>query len=466
MEWDDIVYLLLLFSSIGFGKYFRNIEDKNIKRNVASLVGSVIILIASGYHFWHPLIFILANAIIIKCLSKKIIHKVSFAFSFAYLFFFRNTILFGIPYPPAHLNLIQMIMTLKLIGLAFELHDTNKGLKEERKDAEFEAMKIPEPSFSDIVHYSLCYVGVLTGPYFSYRMYLDMLNTPFGKYVNCWDQTIERVKLIPLYVVIFLALNKYFPFDYALTDEFYNERSLGFRLWYVLPLFGQFKTRMYIGMRLSEAVFTMSGLGAYPAETTPLPGKGPSKDHQLLEIIANDEEKAKNTKYSYRGIHNIEPYGAEFDYTVRQAMKSWNMTVQYWLAAYVYKRFPYKAYRVFATFIVSAVWHGMYAGYYCCICSVPLYLPIEDIYYKNLKDIKVSPPVSWIWFMVVYWWRMFLMGYWGITFRLLTLSACFKYWSSVYFIPTLITLVMLAVSFVIFPKPKRTDRPAQDKKIK
>jgi type IV secretory pathway VirB3-like protein len=38
----------------------------------------------------------------------------SFFFTFAYLFFFRMTEFFGIPYPPSHTNLVQMIVTLKV----------------------------------------------------------------------------------------------------------------------------------------------------------------------------------------------------------------------------------------------------------------------------------------------------------------------------------------------------------------
>lgn len=61
------------------------------------------------------------------------------------------------------------------------------------------------------------------------------------------------------------------------------------------------------------------------------------------------------------------------------------MCIQYWMAYVVYKRFPNKALRTAATFIVSAVWHGIYAGYYLCLCVVPFYLPIEDIWEKLLR---------------------------------------------------------------------------------
>lgn len=71
-------------------------------------------------------------------------------------------------------------------------------------------------------------------------------------------------------------------FQYALSDEFYDERSVLYRLWYLLPSFFNFRMRMYIGMCLSECVFTMSGLGAYPAITDPRPGQGPTKEYSAL----------------------------------------------------------------------------------------------------------------------------------------------------------------------------------------
>lgn len=69
---------------------------------------------------------------------------------------------------------------------------------------------------------------------------------------------------------------------------------------------------------------------------------------------------------------------------MREAIKHWNITVQYWLATYIYKRFPYKKYRTAVTLLMSSVWHGVYAGYYFCIGTVPLALMYEDIWAKLL----------------------------------------------------------------------------------
>jgi len=449
MEWDDVVYLALLIFSIAFGKFLRQIEDLKTRRHVATLVGVSIVLLVSGKHIFHPLFVVLVNSLFIFFLDKKVVHIASFTFSFLYLLFFRMTEYFGIPYPPPHTNLVQMILTLKIVGLAFEVHDTH--VQKSNPPPDYEFTKVEPPSLVDILEYSFCYVGVLTGPYYSYRTYHDAFSKTFSKYAPCEAWTFERLKLLPMFAVFFLVASYFYPLQYVKGDEFNNERSLLYRLWYILPSFFIFRMRMYIGMRMSEGVCIMAGVGAYPTFSKPKPGKGPSMEYEKLVDMYKDDQKAKSVEYDFTTVHNIEPYGAEFDYTVRSSMKSWNMSVQYWLATFVYRRFPIKPYRTLVTFVLSSFWHGVYAGYYLCIGSAPLYLPVEDIYYKNLKDVKVSPMVSIAWFWVCYWWRMLLMGYWGIAFSLLHVNAALALWRSVYFIPSIISILMLVVSRFIFP---------------
>lgn len=54
----------------------------------------------------------------------------------------------------------------------------------------------------------------------------------------------------------------------------------------------------------------------------------------------------------------------------------------------------FMACRLPVTFLVSSFWHGIYAGHYMCLSSVPFYLPIEDIYVKHLRDPNRNPTVS------------------------------------------------------------------------
>lgn len=45
-----------------------------------------------------------------------------------------------------------------------------------------------------------------------------------------------------------------------------------------------------------------------------------------------------DVEYSFETVHNLDIHGCELAPTVREGMRAWNMTVQYWLASYVYKR--------------------------------------------------------------------------------------------------------------------------------
>jgi len=48
-------------------------------------------------------------------------------------------------------------------------------------------------------------------------------------------------------------------------------------------------------------------------------------------------------QYNFEAVHNLDLHGCELAPTVREGMRAWNMTVQYWLATYVYKRVPANA---------------------------------------------------------------------------------------------------------------------------
>lgn len=82
MEWDDIVYLLMLFSCIGFGHFLRQIKNKRSQKWVATAFGFLIVFIASGRHILHPLITVLVNALIIIHGNKRLVPTVYRAYSF------------------------------------------------------------------------------------------------------------------------------------------------------------------------------------------------------------------------------------------------------------------------------------------------------------------------------------------------------------------------------------------------
>ncbi|PNF42393.1 hypothetical protein B7P43_G02550 [Cryptotermes secundus] len=364
---------------------------------------------------------------------------------------------FGIPYPPAHTNLIQMMVTLKVVGLAFEVHNTAAAERKKGQDcnaaiAELETTEV-HPSFLDIFHYTFCYIGIMTGPYYTYRTYHDWLTYPFMSYAPCKDATIQKMKYVPMFAIFFLIASAVFPLQYAVSEEFYSERSLFYRIWYITPTFFIFRMRLYVGMVLSECVCTMAGLGAYPEFTEPSAGHGPTKEFTKLIEIASNHLLAKKEKYNFETIHNIDPYGSDFVPTFRGGMKCWNMCIQYWLAVNVYKRLPRNQFRALITMTVSAIWHGVYLGYYLCLMSAPMYLPVEDVYVKIRKDTTGWEAKAWDFFL--WFFKMQAFSYMAIVFLLLRIDLTIKFWSSIYFAGHVVAIILFVLGKFILKSRKK-----------
>lgn len=89
---------------------------------------------------------------------------------FGYLFFFRLADKFGLPLSSGQTNLIEMIIVLRVVGVAFEINGSwlavGKAKKEENKDVkekDDDFLEIINPDLQDLFHYSFNYIGLLTG---------------------------------------------------------------------------------------------------------------------------------------------------------------------------------------------------------------------------------------------------------------------------------------------------------------
>ncbi|KAH1024971.1 lysophospholipid acyltransferase 7 [Dendroctonus ponderosae] len=438
MSFDDIIYLFFLMFSIGFGTYYRKIENPKSRKHIGAAVGFLIVLAVSRLHSIHILITILVNGAIILYVDKRFCHLVSFFLSFVYLIFLRTTVYFGLPYSiPSHTNLIQMILTLKLVGLAFEVNSAytkkaqNKATPALKNEAETEIGDDYVLDFSHVFYYALNYVGVLTGPYYNYRTFYDHLYKPFHQYDDYKTAALKKFfPLVPIYAIVYLLTDYLWPLSYTQSQDF-EERSFLYRYWYIWPTFLNFRARIYIGLTLSECSCIMAGLGVYPDFANSQPGNGPTTNFNKLTEICHSTTTLKSTKYDYETVYNINSYGTELYPTLREGMKNWNMTVQYWLATCIYKRFPSKKYRTFATMFVSGVWHGVYSGYYISVGMIPFGLIVEDIWaHVLLKDDFYLPKK--VGYVIMLFLKMQFFSYAALAFSLLDVGKIMHYYNLVY----------------------------------
>lgn len=460
MSTDDIIYLLLLFGSIGISYWYRTLYKSDVSQRkwIGTAIGVAVVLFVSGIHILHILISGAICSAIILLLPKRIIHLASFGFMFTYLMFFRMTNYFGIPSPPGQTNLIQMMLTLKIVGLAFEINFAWQKSKKVADDKTIQMstydMQVLNVGPIDIMHYCLNFIGILTGPYFRYRTFSDYFTYQFAQNADTMAATWKKLKWVPLYAAQFLFASYMWPLSYATNVEFYEDRSFWYRLWYIWPTFYIFRMRIYIGLTLSECVCTMAGLGAYPTTGKATAGGGPNQDYE------HNTKNLDTLEYDFETVHNVNVYGVETCWTFREAMKHWNMCIQYWLAIYIYKPFPNKQLRTLVTLLVSAYWHGVHSGYYLCIVGAPFYMPIESLYHNLIRANATGVKRQII--DVLFWIsKFFAFSYLGTAFLLMNIDKIWFFYNSVYHVGYIYFAAIYVVGVVLM-KMRKGSKSKQD----
>jgi len=234
-----------------------------------------------------------------------------------------------------------------------------------------------------------------------------------------------------MYTVLYLLSGYLFPLEYAESTEIF-ERSFWYRVWYMTPMFFNFRMRIYTGFVLSECQCISAGLGVYPSKCKSRSGQGPT-ELEPLKKLSQDRSLLSKAVYDFKTVHNVDEYQSDFVSTVREGMRNWNMTVQYWLAVFVYKRVPWKGLRVTITMLMSAFWHGIYPGYYLCLLSVPFQLMAEDSMTKAFRR-EATPQGQVMYDWISWFFKMQAFSYMGVGFLLLNVDTTLNYWKSIYFI--------------------------------
>ncbi|KAH8298330.1 hypothetical protein KR018_005367 [Drosophila ironensis] len=464
MSVDDVIYVICLLGCIGAGSYVKKLTDEGQRKLVSTALGVIVVVIVSGLHSLHCFASLALGTASVLLVHPSKCHLTTFVVMFGYLVFFRLFDFYlGIP---GHTNMIQMILTLKVSGIAFEKTAAWKRIKareeqdkNQERDVNAESLvevtdydqELQTLSAAEIVHYSFNYIGVLTGPYYRYRTYRDYFDMPFKTHAPSIEATLEKLKYAVFYCVLYLTFNYLWPLDYALSDEFFNDRSFVYRLLYVWPTFFTFRARIYTGLTLSECVCTMAGFGAYPDESDPNNGEGPRKRYQHLK---RDAEKHS---YNFTTIVNTRVLDVERCWTFREGMKHWNVCVQYWLAVNVYKLFPSKKYRTGATLLCSAYWHGFRPGHYFCIMGAPFYVFLEDMWHKLVRKDATGTRRSVI--DVLFWFfKWFAFSYLGEAFLLSSFGKIWRFYGSVYHIGYISWAAMIVLGLYLTSQKKAAER--------
>jgi len=173
-----------------------------------------------------------------------------------------------------------------MVSLAFEYYDA-KTVKEATTDIN-RSRKDFQLSFLDFITYSYSYIGLMTGPFYTYRTFIDMVYQDARNYSTVWPAA-RNLKLLPAIVVPYIFLAKFFPLSYMETTEYLeHEWGVMYQLVILVPTFTWFRWRFYIGWLLAESMCIAAGLGAYPFECKSRAAQGPTEkqaNHDKYDMV-------------------------------------------------------------------------------------------------------------------------------------------------------------------------------------
>lgn len=126
-----------------------------------------------------------------------------------YLAFLRVAHFVGLPKLEFITNAIQLIMTLRVIGLSYEISDAREAkstLKE--PNSQKEKRFITEPTSFEAFTYLYSFTGLFTGPYYSYQTYHDALHSEFLTKISVRWMIMKKMRTLawslPMLIIFYI----------------------------------------------------------------------------------------------------------------------------------------------------------------------------------------------------------------------------------------------------------------------
>jgi lysophospholipid acyltransferase len=352
-----------------------------------------------GWDILHSLVSSLVGYAILLTMSQRSAScgKVMFIYAMAYVAASHIYSMYY-SYMDWHLDFTrpQMIVTIKLTTLAFNLSDAKHRAEEDLSAHEKEKRVKELPSLLEFIGYIYFFPSFLAGPhiYFAdYKRFIEGTLYVKGEAPSTAMPTAFKLGQALLCLAVTAPLSAMMPIPWMCSDDYYTQ-GFAFKFFYMWLSLLAARFSFYFVWLLSEGSFIACGIGYNGKVKNPRTGK---------------------EEVNWDRFNNVDVLGWElYGQSPRVCIASWNRQVQQWLYNYVYVRsfytievFDEKAqkmvkikkrpwYSTLLTNLLSAFWHGFYPGYYLGFGSVSFVIEAARILRGVLRHrfLLKSEPVA------------------------------------------------------------------------
>uniref|UniRef100_A0A668VCR0 Lysophospholipid acyltransferase 5 n=1 Tax=Oreochromis aureus TaxID=47969 RepID=A0A668VCR0_OREAU len=375
----------------------------------------LILSILIGSQLYHSVVCVLIQFLMLRLMGRTVTAILSsFTFQMLYLlagYYYTATEEYDIKWTMPH-----CVLTLKLIGLAFDYYDGGKEPSKLSAEQKASALR-SVPSLLEVCGFSYFYGGFLVGPQFTLRSYQrlvarELTDCP-GKVPNSVVPAMKRFALGFLCLVIYAIFSPHYPDSYYLTDE-YEAQPFWYRCVFIL-LWGKIILYKYVSCWvIAEGVCILTGLGY---------------------------NGVVDGKHQWNACANMKVWLFETTPLFGGTIASFNINTNAWAARHVFKRLKFlgnKTLSHVATLFFLSIWHGLHSGYILCFSMEFFIITVERQAQALVKDSPVLTklansalyPLIYVVQQFIHW---LFMGYPLVAFCIFSYDKWLKVYSSVYF---------------------------------
>jgi hypothetical protein len=464
-------YLIGLFIVYPFSAILFRLPDKNLKHFFSFFVGFVLSQWIFGPDWIHFFVSSLITYSICCFAPGKYQARLAFVWVMSYMTVCHLYQMY-VSYMGGHFDFTgtQMVITMKLTSFAYNLYDgttdhekvfitppTSKEARICQQRKKFAIEKLPNPL--EFFGYVFCFTCLLAGPAFEYKDYVDAIDgTAYLKTVstekeNKKKEIVKPSPMIPAMqsfgismICLALHLTINMVYNIHLNDQadpvfIATHPSVKIRWMYLMiGLFAE-KCKYYFVWKIAEGASILAGFGFDGYE-----------EHHTGGTERNG---------SWKGVENSDILGTETATSVQSLTRSWNKRTQGWLERYTYQR---TGRSLFATYFVSALWHGLYPSYFCFFLSIaamtaverlvkekisPYFCPGYDGYHEKTYPNTTKATVYWYfcWFMT-----FFGVHYFAQVFSMQSMENAVRAYSSYHFFGHYL-FVIVYIGLLLMPTP-------------
>jgi len=373
-------YTLALFAVYPVSSMLYNLPGATMKHAFSFLVGFALVQWIFGPDWIHTFITALGTYLIAAIVPGKMMPKIAFFFVLGYMTGAHIYRMY-VSYMSGVFDFTgtQMVLTMKLTSFAYNLYDGTtdkenvfKTHEDKRKAkvyaerAKYAITSLPNPL--EFFGYVYCFTCILAGPAFEYKDYARSIDGSAFKLKSGEVRKpatmlagLQRLLVGVLCMVGYLQLGAHFKVKDHYSPDFIANTPLYIR--YAMLMVTMFNDRLkfYFAWKVAEGASILGGFGF----------EGYSEDGKVI---------------GWKGVENIDVIGYETAPNMQSIAKNWNKRTQGWLERYTYHR---SGKSLIMTYFISALWHGLYPGFFIMFMSMALMTNVERLFKSRLNPIII-----------------------------------------------------------------------------